>query len=67
MSILGRDPSVAAERTDIRRRLRYLPQELGYPRGFTAYSFVDYMAVLKEWNEPQSRPVEVRRCCTRSR
>ena len=50
--ILGRDPAVGAQRTDIRRRLGYLPQELGYPRGFTAYGFVDYMAVLKEWDEP---------------
>ena len=61
VSILGRDPSVASERTDIRRRLGYLPQELGYPRGFTTYGFVDYMAVLKEWTEPAARRAEVRR------
>jgi ABC-2 type transport system ATP-binding protein len=59
--ILGRDPAVAAQRTDIRRRLGYLPQELGYPRGFTAYGFLDYMAVLKEWDNPAARRVEVRR------
>jgi ABC-2 type transport system ATP-binding protein len=59
--VLGRDVSVADERTDIRRRLGYLPQELGYPRGFTAYAFVDYMAVLKEWDDARARRAEVRR------
>jgi ABC-2 type transport system ATP-binding protein len=59
--ILGRDPGVSAERTDIRRRLGYLPQELGYPRGFTTYGFIDYMAVLKEWDDPGPRRAEVRR------
>ena len=59
--ILGRDPEDAAERTEIRRRLGYLPQELGYPRGFTAYRFVDYMAVLKEIEDPTVRRAEVRR------
>jgi ABC-2 type transport system ATP-binding protein len=59
--ILGRDPAVGAQRTDIRRRLGYLPQELGYPRGFTAYGFIDYMAVLKEWDQPGPRRAEVRR------
>ncbi len=59
--ILGRDPAVGSQRTDIRRRLGYLPQELGYPRGFTAYGFIDYMAVLKEWDEPGPRRAEVQR------
>jgi ABC-2 type transport system ATP-binding protein len=59
--ILGHDPADRAERIEIRRRLGYLPQELGFPRGFTARSFVDYMAVLKELDEPQRRRVEVRR------
>jgi ABC-2 type transport system ATP-binding protein len=59
--ILGRDPADGSERTDIRRRLGYLPQELGYPRGFTAYGFVDYVAVLKEWDEAGPRREEVRR------
>jgi len=59
--ILGHDPAVGAARTEIRRRLGYLPQELGYPRGFSAYSFLDYMAVLKEWDDPAQRRAEVRR------
>ena len=59
--VLGRDPEVPAERTDIRRRLGYLPQEVGFPRGFTAFAFVDYIALLKEWTEPAARHAEVRR------
>ena len=59
--ILGRDPALGAQRTEIRRRLGYLPQELGYPRGFSAYGFLDYMAVLKEWDDPARRRTEVRR------
>ena len=61
VSVLGRDPEVPAERTDIRRRLGYLPQELGFPRGFTAFAFVDYIALLKEWTQPDARHAEVRR------
>jgi ABC-2 type transport system ATP-binding protein len=59
--ILGHDPAAGAARTEIRRRLGYLPQELGYPRGFSAYGFLDYMAVLKEWDDPAQRRAEVRR------
>jgi ABC-2 type transport system ATP-binding protein len=59
--ILGLDPDLPEERTGIRRRLGYLPQESGYPRGFTAFRFVDYMAALKEWTEREARHREVRR------
>jgi ABC-2 type transport system ATP-binding protein len=59
--VLGRDVEVSAERTDIRRRLGYLPQEVGFPRGFTAFAFVDYIALLKEWAQPAARHTEVRR------
>ncbi len=59
--VLGTDTSRDAARTDIRRRLGYLPQELGFPRGFTAFGFVEYMAVLKEWTDPSARRDEVRR------
>ena len=59
--VLGRDPQVPAQRTDIRRRLGYLPQEVGFPRGFTASAFIDYIALLKEWAEPTARHAEVRR------
>jgi ABC-2 type transport system ATP-binding protein len=61
LTVLGLDPSVPAQRTDIRRRLGYLPQEIGFPRGFTAFAFVDYIALLKEWTHPATRHAEVRR------
>ena len=61
LSVLGLDPGVPAERTGIRRQLGYQPQEAGFPRGFTAFAFVDYIALLKEWNQPAARHAEVRR------
>jgi ABC-2 type transport system ATP-binding protein len=61
LSVLGLDPEVPAERTGIRRQLGYLPQEIGFPRGFTAFAFVDYIALLKEWTQPAARHAEVRR------
>jgi ABC-2 type transport system ATP-binding protein len=59
--LLGRVPDTPERLADIRRRLGYLPQEMGFPRGFTAFGFVDYMAVLKEWTARASRHDEVRR------
>ena len=59
--VLGLDPEVPAERTGIRRQLGYQPQEVGFPRGFTAFAFVDYIALLKEWTQPAARHAEVRR------
>jgi ABC-2 type transport system ATP-binding protein len=61
VSLLGEDAADEAGRTRVRRRLGYLPQELGFPRGFTAFGFVEYMAVLKEWTDPGPRRAEVRR------
>ncbi len=61
ISLLDRDPTLPKQQTDIRRHLGYLPQELGFPRGFSAFGFVDYLAVLKEWTEPAARHAEVRR------
>ena len=46
--LLGRDPGVPAERRQIRRRLGYLPQALGYYANFTVIEFVEYFALLKE-------------------
>ena len=59
--LLGLDPDDLDERVEVRRTLGYLPQELGFPRGFSAFRFVDYMAVLKEWTNPSARHAEVRR------
>ena len=61
MSVLGLNPEVPAERTGVRRQLGYQPQEVGFPRGFTAFAFVDYIALLKEWTQPAARHAEVRR------
>jgi ABC-2 type transport system ATP-binding protein len=46
--LLGRDPSDYGPRQEIRRRLGYLPQSLGYYPGFTVAEFVEYFALLKE-------------------
>lgn len=50
-----------SERTAARRTLGYLPQEVVFPRGTTAFGFLDYVAVLKEWRARHERHVEVRR------
>jgi len=59
--MLGWDPSVSGERLAIRRRLGYMPQEPGFHRSFTAFEFVDYIAILKEMTERKARHDEVRR------
>ncbi|HEY0717132.1 MAG TPA: ABC transporter ATP-binding protein [Streptosporangiaceae bacterium] len=48
LRLLGRDPGAAGPRRDIRRRLGYLPQNLGYYPGFTVAEFVEYFALLKD-------------------
>ena len=60
--LLGRDPHRShADVTAVRRELGYLPQELGYPSDMTAFGFLEYVAVLKEWNDRRPRSQEVRR------
>jgi len=61
VSAFGLDPRIAAERVAIRRRLGYLPQELGYHRHFTVAGFLDYMAILKEITDRRRRAGEVAR------
>jgi ABC-2 type transport system ATP-binding protein len=48
LRLLGRDPGGYGPRREIRRRLGYLPQNLGYYPGFTVAEFVEYFALLKE-------------------
>ena len=48
LRLLGRDPGCYGPRREIRRRLGYLPQNLGYYPGFTVVEFVEYFALLKE-------------------
>jgi ABC-2 type transport system ATP-binding protein len=50
-----------ADRVEARRRIGYCPQEVAFPRGMTAFAFLDYIAVLKEWKHTSSRHAEVQR------
>ena len=64
IEVLGVDPSTGDGRLAVRRRLGYLPQEPGFHRHFTAFEFVDYVAILKEWADRKPRHDEVRRVLT---
>ena len=59
--VLGRDPGKADERLELRRRLGYLPQDVGAYPGFSVREFVDYIAVLKEHTDRRARREEVDR------
>ena len=48
LRLLEHDPGSYGPRREIRRRLGYLPQNLGYYPGFTVAEFVEYFALLKE-------------------
>ena len=48
MRLLGCDPGAYGPRREIRRRLGYLPQNLGYYPSFTVVEFIEYFALLKE-------------------
>jgi len=61
LCLLGLDLGVPAERHQIRRHLGYMPQEPGLYRNFTAFEFIDYVAILKELTERRPRRAEVRR------
>ena len=61
VSVFGRNPADAGERTAIRRELGYLPQDPGFQRGFSVFEFVDYIAILKEMANRRKRHDEVRR------
>ncbi|GAA3525418.1 ABC transporter ATP-binding protein [Aeromicrobium panaciterrae] len=59
--ILGHDPADIDGRLAIRRTLGYLPQDAGFPRGFSAFEAIDYLAILKEHIRASARHDEVRR------
>jgi ABC-2 type transport system ATP-binding protein len=61
IDVLGFDPDRPKDRTEIRRRIGYLPQEPGFYRSFTCFDFIDYLAILKEHTERPERHAEVRR------
>jgi ABC-type multidrug transport system ATPase subunit len=58
LRLLGRDPGGYGPRREIRRRLGYLPQTLGYYPGFTVTDFVEYFALLKDM-PPRQVPLAV--------
>jgi len=60
VALLGRDPSRAEDRVEIRRRLGYMPQEPGFYRNFTVFEFVDYVAILKQVTDRKQRHDQVR-------
>ncbi len=60
-TVLGHDPGTARGRQEVRRRLGYLPQTPGFHPDFTAFEFVDYVAILKEKTDRAARHREVRR------
>ena len=61
LRLLGHDPADPQQRTEVRRRLGYLPQEPRFYLNFTAFEFVDYVAILKEHADRRARHREVRR------
>nr|WP_040685413.1 ATP-binding cassette domain-containing protein [Nocardiopsis baichengensis] len=61
LRVLGASPATAAGRTAIRRGIGYLPQNPALYPHFTAFSLVDYIAVLKELGGRRARHEEVRR------
>jgi ABC-2 type transport system ATP-binding protein len=61
LRLFGLDPADPRERTEIRRRLGYLPQSPGLYPGFTPFDLVDYVAVLKEHTDRDWRREETRR------
>jgi ABC-2 type transport system ATP-binding protein len=59
--LLGHDPARSDDRVRIRRRLGYMPQEPGFYQRFTAFEFIDYIAILKEMTDRRARHDEVLR------
>jgi ABC-2 type transport system ATP-binding protein len=59
LQTLGADPNTPGGRLAVRRSLGYLPQNPGFHPHFSAFEFVDYIAILKEIID--GRHEEVRR------
>ncbi|MFD9277497.1 ABC transporter ATP-binding protein [Streptomyces mirabilis] len=60
-TVLGHDPGTPSGRLDVRRALGYLPQTPAFHSDFSAFEFVDYVAILKELTDRSARHREVRR------
>ena len=61
LRLIGHDPTDPLARTAIRRSLGYMPQEPGFHRSFSAFAFIDYVAILKEMTDRRARHAEVMR------
>ncbi|MFD7656946.1 ATP-binding cassette domain-containing protein [Actinosynnema sp. NPDC059797] len=59
--VLGLDPADRVQRTELRRRIGYLPQDPGLYGHFTSAQMLDYIAVLKEITDRRRRDREIRR------
>ena len=57
----GLDVGDPTQRTQVRRRLGYLPQDPGFYERFTCFEFLDYLAILKEHTDTDARHDEVQR------
>lgn len=57
----GRALTTQSDRVAYRRGLGYLPQETGFPTRFTVHDFVEYLALLKEIDDPRTRAAEITR------
>lgn len=55
----GHDLSTEKGKQAVKSMLGYLPQELGMYPELSAYQFVDYMAILKNLDDPQARQRQV--------
>lgn len=51
----GLDVRRASERTEVRRRLGYLPQEVGFSGHATVFDTLDHVAVLKDFRDERQR------------
>lgn len=60
VEMLGCSLADHRQRRELRRRLGYLPQALGYYPNFTVFEFVEYFALLKEMPSDTVRPAVVR-------
>ncbi len=59
MRVDGLDPDHESDRTEIRRRLGYMPQEPGLSRSGRVFDVLDYFAVLKGFDQERQRRTAV--------
>lgn len=61
MHVDGLDPKAPNERTEIRRRLGYLPQDPRFLPNATVFDVVDYFGIMKEHHDARRRHADVLR------